>query len=76
RDNMNVGFTFSAKSGRQDGNRSLDGYQTLDLRAGYRCSDKLSVNLALTNILDEDYELAYGYNSPRSQAMLSATFVF
>ncbi|SDJ96458.1 TonB-dependent receptor plug domain-containing protein [Microbulbifer yueqingensis] len=42
---------------------SLDDYNRLDLKASYRVSDSLQLNLRGENILDEDYREVAGYNT-------------
>jgi len=42
----------------------LDGYVLVDLTAGLRITDRLSLRVRVENLLDEDYELADGFNTP------------
>jgi vitamin B12 transporter len=42
----------------------LDGYLLIDLTAGVRITDRLSLRARVENLLDEDYELADGFNTP------------
>jgi vitamin B12 transporter len=42
----------------------LDGYLLVDLTAGWKISDRLSLRARIENLLDEDYELADGFNTP------------
>jgi vitamin B12 transporter len=42
----------------------LDGYVLVDLTAGLRITDRLSLRARVENLLDEDYELADGFNTP------------
>jgi len=42
----------------------LDSYVLVDLTAGLRISDRLSLRARVENLFDEDYELADGFNTP------------
>jgi vitamin B12 transporter len=42
----------------------LDSYVLVDLTAGLRITDRLSLRARVENLLDEDYELADGFNTP------------
>jgi vitamin B12 transporter len=43
---------------------SLDGYVLVDLIAGWRIGERLTLRARVENLLDEDYELAEGFNTP------------
>jgi vitamin B12 transporter len=42
----------------------LDSYVLVDLTAGWRITDQLSLRARVENLFDEDYELADGFNTP------------
>jgi vitamin B12 transporter len=42
----------------------LDSYYLATIAAGYRLTDRASVYARVENLLDEDYENVYGYNTP------------
>ena len=42
----------------------LDSYVLVDLTAGLRITDRLSLRARVENLLEEDYELADGFNTP------------
>jgi len=52
----------------------MDGYVILNLLATYSVSRNWTVDLRWNNILDERYELARGYNTPRSNVFLSVRY--
>ena len=43
---------------------TLDSYVLVDLTAGWSITDRLSLRARVENLLDEDYELADGFNTP------------
>jgi vitamin B12 transporter len=43
---------------------TLDSYVVVDLTAGWKITDRLSLRARVENLLDEDYELADGFNTP------------
>src|SRR6185369_664731 len=55
-------------SGKRDdvGNVTLPGYALVNLRATYALGTAWRVGLRLENVLDRNYELAHGYNTPGS----------
>ena len=60
-----VGNTASSRMG---------GYVLVDLRAAYAVSPAVTVALRWNNVLDKRYELAQGYNTPRSNGFLSVEY--
>jgi vitamin B12 transporter len=42
----------------------LDEYVLVDLTAGWRITDRMSLTARVENLFDEDYELADGFNTP------------
>ncbi len=67
----NIGqFSFGARL-LAEGNRFNDtgnfvqvaGFATVDLRAGYKLSDNISVQIKLANLLDKDYQTIDTFNS-------------
>lgn len=46
-------------------NITLDSYNLIDLTGGYLVSKGLRLEGRIENLLDEEYELAYTYNTPR-----------
>ncbi len=51
--------------------RRLGNYTTVDLYAEYRVAKDWSVQGRITNLTDETYETAYGYNQRGSAAYLT-----
>jgi vitamin B12 transporter len=49
----------------------MDGYVIVNLVATYSVTRSWTVDLRWNNVLDERYELARGYNTPRSNVFLS-----
>jgi vitamin B12 transporter len=52
-------------------NVRLGGYTTVDLRGSYALSNDWSLKAKVDNLLDEDYQTAYGYNQPDRTYWLS-----
>jgi vitamin B12 transporter len=48
----------------------LESYVLVDLTAGWRITDRVSLRARIENLLDEDYELASGFNTPERGAYL------
>jgi vitamin B12 transporter len=53
---------------------TLDSYVLVNLTAGFRLTDALSLRARLENVLDEDYELADGYNTAGFGAFVSLRY--
>ena len=52
--------------GRRQGVASeMESYVPVQLSARYQADDKLALFARVENLLDEEYELANGYNTPR-----------
>ena len=59
---FSVGGTFKTQSYSMDsGDNRLAGFGTMDLRAGYRVTPEVRVELKVVNVFDKDYSTAYGY---------------
>ncbi len=75
------GVDASLVSSRDDLNYSafpaervtLSSYSLINLSATHKINKHASVGLRLENVTDEDYELAYGYNTPERGAYLTFT---
>jgi len=65
---FDLGVDLLAAGKRQDvgltGPVELDSYVLVGLTAGWRITDRLSLRARVENLLDEDYELADGFNTP------------
>lgn len=68
--------TFSGK--RYDGNGAnrLGGYALLSLRASYDLTKDWQVFARWNNVFDKSYELAYGYQTPGSNAFIGVRYGF
>ncbi len=66
--NLNLAYTYQTKTKSYQTattHYNLKGYDKLDLNIRYNDITKnLSARFRVENLLDEDYELAYGYNTP------------
>jgi vitamin B12 transporter len=67
-----AGWTLGAQARYQSERRDQDfnnnvlaSYTVLDLLAAYRISPNWKLNMKLENATNRDYQLAYGYNTPR-----------
>jgi len=59
-----LGAELTAYSDRPDFGASLPGYGRLDLTASWPISKAWRVEGRLENVLDKDYQLIDGYNTP------------
>jgi len=69
--NYGIGISAHYSGDRPDSPYStlvLDPYTLVTLHADYRFTQSLSLNLRIENLTDEDYQLAYGYNTPGRSA--------
>jgi vitamin B12 transporter len=55
---------------------TLDSYWLLDLTANYRIMSSTNIYVRATNLLDEDYEQVYGYQTPGRSAYLGVRVDF
>lgn len=55
---------------------TLDSYWLASVNYVYTHNDKLSANLRLSNLLDEEYEDVFGYNTESRRALLSVQYVW
>ena len=60
----NIGTELSAYSSRADFGTTLPGYGRIDLTASYPFSTSWRIEGRIENLLDRDYQLADGYNTP------------
>lgn len=59
-----------AVSARPEFSGELPGYAVLGGRVGWQWSEALSLDLRIDNLFDRDYQLARGFNTPGSTALL------
>ena len=52
----------------------LDSYVLIDLTAGWAITERLSLRARVENLLDEDYELADGFNTPERGLYVSLRY--
>jgi vitamin B12 transporter len=75
---FDLGLGLLAAGERPDinvaGRVALDSYLLVDLTAGWRITDRLSLRARIENLLDEDYELASGFNTPERGAYLALRY--
>jgi len=71
-----LGLEWYMSGKRRDvGNNTLDGYSLVNLRAGWVFSRAWRLDLRGDNLLDEDYEPAFGFNSPGRSYYLSIAWM-
>lgn len=71
-----LGLEFFVSGKRQDfGGVTLDGYSLLNLRAGWVFTPAWRLEFRADNLLDEDYEPAFGFNSPGRSAYVSLAWL-
>ena len=61
---------------RIDGSNKLKAYLLANLAFNYTVNDKLNTFLRFENILNKDYELVYGYQTPKFSWYLGAEYKF
>jgi vitamin B12 transporter len=77
---FDLGMDVLAAGERKDFNYAgtavvtLDSYVLVNLTAGWRLTDALSLRARLENVFDEDYELADGYNTAGFGAFVSLRY--
>jgi vitamin B12 transporter len=71
-----LGVEWFVSGKRQDvGDRTLDGYRLVNLKAGWVFAPAWRLELRGDNLLDEDYEPTFGFNSPGRSYYLSIAWV-
>ena len=75
RDNLTVNANAQHNGKQTDiGGVTLDAFTLVNLNANYSASDQLEIYLRLDNLLDEDYEEVYGYQTLGFGASLGLRF--
>lgn len=74
--NLEVSYTGKRedKYGFPSSRVDLDAFTLVNLSGGYKLSSRWSLNGRIENLLDEDYELVYGYNTPGLSAYLNLRY--
>jgi vitamin B12 transporter len=68
---------YQSKRRDQDfSSRMLDSYTVVDLLASYRIHPDWLLNMKLENATNRDYQLAYGYNTPRRALWMMLDYTF
>lgn len=76
-EDFSVGASWNVQGGRTDSNDQFDsGFNTVDLRGSYLPMKDLKLTLSINNVFDTDYTVAYGYETPGVNAMLTAAYTF
>jgi vitamin B12 transporter len=76
-DKLSLGASWNIQGGRTDSGNNYDqGFSTVDLRASYLPMKDLKISLSVNNLFDTDYTVAYGYETQRTNAMLTAAYSF
>ena len=63
-------------SSREDFGVTLDGYALLGVRGGWDVSPKVKLGFRLENLLNEQYQLANGFNTADRSGTITASFTF
>ena len=75
KDNLTINANAQHNGKQTDiGDVTLDAFTLVNLNANYRASDKLDIYLRLDNLLDEDYEEVFGYQTLGFGASLGVRF--
>ena len=76
-ESVSVGASWNVQGGRTDAGDEYDGgYNTFDLRSSYAPMKDLKLSFSINNVFDTDYTVAYGYETPGVNAMLTAAYTF
>ncbi|MDD5471170.1 MAG: TonB-dependent receptor [Sideroxydans sp.] len=59
-----IGFEWRASSARTDGFNTLASYDVISLSAQWQVAQHVNMNARMDNLFNQDYMLAYGYNTP------------
>ena len=59
-----AGFEWHSSGARPDGSNTLNAYSVINLYAQWKVAPHLDLNARVDNLLNEDYMLAYSYNTP------------
>jgi vitamin B12 transporter len=70
-DDLDVGVEGLLASERRDFGASLPGYGLLNLRVAWRFAPAWRLDARVENVLDKDYELAAGFNTPGRSAQVA-----
>ncbi len=74
-ENTNLGIEMLYSGPRMDrGGLELPSYSLLNLTGEFRLAKHWNVNGRIENLLDEEYELASGYNTPGTSAYLTLNY--
>ena len=75
KDNLTINANAQHNGKQTDiGDVTLDAFTLVNLNASYSASDKLDIYLRLDNLLDEDYEEVFGYQTLGFGASLGVRF--
>lgn len=72
-----LGINASYQGQRRDSDfteQQLDSYTVLSLNGSYQLSRKWRLICRIENVLNKDYQLAYGYNTPGRSAFVSLNY--
>jgi len=75
-DKLNFSSNLINESGRTDSYAELEDYTKLDLAGTYQVADNFTISAKVGNALDEDYELASGYNTEGTSFQLGGKITF
>jgi vitamin B12 transporter len=73
---LNIHYDISYIGNRTDGSNKLKSYILTNIALNYMLNDKIDVFLRFENIMDRDYELVKGYQTPKFSWYLGAKFTF
>lgn len=75
-ENWSLGGSIQGQGERPDWDKDLSGYALLNLRGHYAFNEHWRVDGKIDNVLDKDYELASGFNTPGIYPEVSLRFDF
>jgi len=69
-----VGTKVYASSRRVDGTENLSSYTVFNLYGSKKIDSDWTARLKIQNAFNADYQLAYGYNTPKAEIFLSLIY--
>lgn len=75
-DDLTLNVNLTKNSSRFDfGGLKLEAYTLINLSAQWRVNDQWMIHGSINNTFDEDYVLAYGYNTPKRKAYIGFNYM-
>ena len=73
---LSIGTDLIAERGRYDAGEELNSFERIDIVSSYQISDYFTIAAKIGNVLDEDYQLAKGFNTPGRSFLVNGKYSF